>query len=243
MGVDKAETDVVADLATADGRAQAVAEATERCGGTLAGIVTCAGLAGAPSRAGSLLAAVNYFGTVDVLDELRPLLAPGGAAVAISSNSTTVQPAIPADLVDACLAHDEELSARIADARGSLVAYPATKLAVAHWVRRQATGPEWAGSGLRLNAIAPGMIDTPMVAHMRADPETGPLLDMLPIPVGRPGRPEEIAALVEFLLGPDGAFFCGSVVFCDGGSDALLRTRDWPAAWDISVRDLGQQLS
>ena len=72
---------------------------------------------------------MNYFGTVDVLDGLRPLLAPGGAAVAISSNSTTVQPAIPADLVDACLAHDEELSARIADARGSLVAYPATKLA------------------------------------------------------------------------------------------------------------------
>ena len=123
------------------------------------------------------------------------------------------------------------------------MAYPATKLAVAHWVRRQATGPDWAGSGLRLNAIAPGMIDTPMVAGMRADPDTGPLLDMLPIPVGRPGRPEEIAALVEFLLGADGAFFCGSVVFCDGGSDALLRTRDWPAAWDISVGDLGRQLS
>ena len=87
------------------------------------------------------------------------------------------------------------------------------------------------------------MIDTPMVADLRADPETGPLLDMLPIPVGRPGRPEEIAALVELLLGPDGGYFCGSVLFCDGGSDALLRTDHWPAAWDISVRDLGRQLS
>jgi NAD(P)-dependent dehydrogenase (short-subunit alcohol dehydrogenase family) len=203
--------------------------------------VTCAGLAGAPDRAGSLLAAVNYFGTVDVLNGLRPFLAPGGAAVAISSNSTTVQPGIPADLVEACLDHDEGLSMRIADARGSMATYPATKLAVAHWVRR--TAPEWARTGLRLNAIAPGMIDTPMVGAMRADPETGPLLDLLPIPVGRPGRPEEIAALVEFLLGPDGAFFCGSVIFCDGGSDALLRTREWPAAWDISVRDLGRQLS
>ena len=233
----------MADLSTPDGRRQAVAAATERSGGALAGIVTCAGLAGTPDRTGSLLAAVNYFGTVDLLEGLRPLLAPGGAAVAISSNSTTVQPAVPADLVEALLRGDEELSARIADSRGSLVAYPATKLAVAHWVRRQATGPDWAGSGLRLNAIAPGMIDTPMVAGMRADPEAGPLLDMLPIPVGRPGRPEEIAALVDLLLGPDGAFFCGSVVFCDGGSDALLRTNDWPAAWDISVRDLGQQLS
>jgi NAD(P)-dependent dehydrogenase (short-subunit alcohol dehydrogenase family) len=217
--------------------------ATELSGGALAGIVTCAGLAGLPGRAGSLLASVNYFGTVDLLEGLRPLLAPGGAAVAISSNSTTVQPAVPADLVEACLRHDDELSAQIADARGSLVTYPATKLAVAHWVRRNATGPGWAGSGLRLNAIAPGMIDTPMVAGMRADAKAGPMLDMLPIPVGRPGRAEEIAAVVDLLLGPDGAFFCGSVVFCDGGSDALLRTDDWPAAWDISVADLGQQLS
>ncbi len=46
---------------------------------------------------------------------------------------------------------------------------------------------------------------------------------MMPIPVGRTGRPAEIAALVELLLGPDGGFFCGSVLFCDGGSDALLR--------------------
>lgn len=243
MGIDKDEADVVADLATPEGRRRAVSEASERSAGALAGIVTCAGLAGSPGRAGSLVAAVNYFGSVDVLEGLRPLLAQGGAAVAISSNSTTVQPAIPADLVEACLDNNEARSAEIADARGSLVAYPASKLALAHWVRRNATRRNWAGSGLRLNAIAPGMIDTPMVAGMRADAETAPLLDMLPIPAGRPGRPEEIAALVEFLLGPDAGFFCGSVVFCDGGSDALLRTRDWPAAWDISVRDLGQQLS
>ena len=56
-------------------------------------------------------------------------------------------------------------------------------------------------------------------------------------------RAEEIAAVVDLLLSPEGAFFCGSVVFCDGGSDALLRTNDWPAAWDISVGDLGEQLS
>ena len=209
----------------------------------MAAIVTCAGLAGTPGRPGSLLASVNYFGTVELLSGLRPLLAPGGAAVAISSNSTTVQPAVPLDLVEALLADDRTLSLRLADEHGAMASYPASKLAVAHWVRRHATGPDWSGAGLRLNAVAPGMIDTPMVAAMRADDETGPLLDMLPIPVGRPGRPEEIAALIEFLLGPDAAFFCGSVLFCDGGSDALLRTRDWPAAWDIAPRDFGRRQS
>jgi NAD(P)-dependent dehydrogenase (short-subunit alcohol dehydrogenase family) len=243
IGVDKDRSDIVADLSTADGRRAAIEGATERSRGTLAGIVTCAGLAGTPDRSGSLLTAVNYFGTVEVLEGLRPLLAPGSAAVAISSNSTTVQPAIPLDIVEACLAQDEALARSLADEAGSMTTYPASKMAVAYWVRRQATGPDWAGSGLRLNAIAPGMIETPMVSSMRSDPEVGPLLDMLPIPTGRTGRPDEIAALVEVLLGPDGGFFCGSVLFCDGGSDALLRPNDWPAPWDISVRSLGKKLT
>jgi NAD(P)-dependent dehydrogenase (short-subunit alcohol dehydrogenase family) len=243
IGVDLNAVDVVADLGTPEGRADAIAGVTSACGGTLHGIVTCAGLAGSPTRAGSLLASVNYFGTVDFLTGLRPLLSAGGSAVAISSNSTTVQPAIPMDIAEACLAHDEELARTLADAAGSMTTYPASKIAVAYWVRRNAVGPEWAGAGLRLNAIAPGMIETPMVSSMRSDPEVGPMLDMLPIPTGRTGRPDEIAALVELLLGPDGGFFCGSVLFCDGGSDALLRPNDWPAAWDISVRGLGQKLT
>jgi len=243
IGVDLHEAEVVADLGTAGGRRHAMAAITEISQGALFGLVTCAGLAGAPWRDGSLLASVNYFGTIELLSGLRPLLQRGGSAVAISSNSTTVQPDIPADVVAACLDHDEDRARSLADAVGSLRTYPASKLAVARWVRRQATGPDWAGSGLRLNAIAPGMIETPMVSDMRADPDVGPLLDMLPIPVGRPGRPEEIAALVAFLIGPDGGYFCGSVLFCDGGSDALLRTADWPAPWDISLRDFGQPRS
>jgi NAD(P)-dependent dehydrogenase (short-subunit alcohol dehydrogenase family) len=237
------DADVMSDLGTPAGRSDAIAAVGAAASGAVHGVVTCAGLAGSPDRAGSLVASVNYFGTVEFLEGLRPLLSEGGSAVAISSNSTTVQPAIPAELVEACLAHDEDRARALADEAGSMVSYPASKLALAYWVRRHATGPDWAGAGRRLNAIAPGMIETPMVAGMRAHPETGPLLDMLPIPVGRGGRPEEIAALVELLIGPDGGFFCGSVLFCDGGSDALLRTNDWPAAWDISVRNLGRQLS
>ena len=82
---------------------------------------------------------MNYFGTVDVLEGLRPLLALASCGDQ-RLNSTTVQPAIPADLVEALLRHDEELEAQIADARDSLVAYPASKLALAYWVRRHATG-------------------------------------------------------------------------------------------------------
>jgi len=239
IGVDLAASDVTADLGTEEGRRGAVGAVTERSGGTLDGLVTCAGLAGAPSRAGALVASVNYFGTVDLLEGLRPVLArsPGASAVAISSNSATIQPGIPADLVAALLAGDEPAARKLADRAGSMLTYPATKLALALTVRRRAPGPEWAEAGIRLNAVAPGMVETPLVAEGRADPEVAPFLEMLPIPVGRAGRPEEIAALVDLLLGPDGGYFCGSVLTVDGGSEALLRGGDWPAAWDLERGD------
>ncbi|HSZ36699.1 MAG TPA: SDR family NAD(P)-dependent oxidoreductase, partial [Acidimicrobiales bacterium] len=117
IGIDRPGTDVavVADLGVPAERSRAVDEATGLAEGTLAAVVTCAGLAGSPDRKGSLLTSVNYFGTVETLEGLRPLLQPGGAAVAISSNSTTVQPDIPLAVVEACLAGDELRAAEAAD--------------------------------------------------------------------------------------------------------------------------------
>jgi NAD(P)-dependent dehydrogenase (short-subunit alcohol dehydrogenase family) len=241
IGVDVRDAEVVADLGTDAGREAAVAMVAEHCGGRLDGLVTFAGLAGNPARPGSTVASVNYFGTVELLAGLRPQLAAGDepAAVAISSNSTTCQPGVPDDVVRACLEGDEDLARARADAAGSVATYPASKTAVARWVRHHAPGADWAGRGIRLNAIAPGMIDTPMIAEGRTFPEIAAGLDMFPLPLGRPGRPEEIAALVEYLLGPDGRFFCGSILFCDGGTDALLRPDDWPIAWDADISAFG----
>lgn len=234
IGVDRAGADIDADLATAAGRQAAVDAVAARCGGTLDGAVPCAGLGPIPDRAGSLIVAVNYFGTVELLEGLRPLLAaaPAAAVVAISSNSTTTAPGVPVDLVEACLAGDETGARARADELGAMAGvYPASKVAVARWVRRHAITDAWVGAGIRLNAVAPGMVATAMVDEGRADATVGPLLDRFPIPLGRPGRPEELAALIAFLLGPDAGFFCGSVVFADGGTDALLRADDWPAPW------------
>jgi NAD(P)-dependent dehydrogenase (short-subunit alcohol dehydrogenase family) len=223
IGVDLRDAEVTADLGTVDGRAAAIAGVTEASGGSIEGLVTWAGLPGLTGRPGSLLVSVNYFGSVAVLEGLRPLLAKGDqpAAVAISSNSTTIQPGLPMAVTDACLAGDEAAARDAGDAVGSLLVYPASKLAIARWVRRNA--PAWAADGITINAVAPGAVETPLLQASREDPTVGELVDTLPIPVGRPGRPEELAAFVAFLLGPDGRFFCGSVVFVDGGTDALMR--------------------
>lgn len=234
VGVDIQQADIVADLSTPDGRQTAIAGIRAACDGVLDGFVPCAGLSGLPNRPGSLVVSLNYFGTVELLEGLRESLARADApaAVAISSNSTTTVPAgmVSTALVEACLAGDEAAARPIGDEVGSLASYPATKTAVAHWVRRHAPSDSWIGQGITLNAVAPGMIETAMIAEGRADPIVGPRLDAFPVPIGRSGQPEEIAALLAYLLGPEARFFVGSVIFCDGGTDAQARSDDWPKA-------------
>lgn len=238
IGVDRAQSEVVADLETAAGRAAAVEEALQQCGGTLDGLVTCAGLGPIPERPGSSIVSVNHFGTVELLAGLRPALAAAGtaAAVAISSNSTTTTPGVPHDLIDLCLTGDEEGARRRADDLGAMAGvYPASKIAVARWVRRHAVTDDWVGAGIRLNAIAPGVVDTAMVAEAAAHADVGPLIEMFPIPMQRAARPSEIADFIAFLLGTGAGFFCGSVLFIDGGTDAQLRPDAWPAPWDLDL--------
>ena len=67
-----------------------------------------------------------------------------------------------------------------------------------------------------------------MLQATRDDPKIGRFVDGFPVPVGRVARPDELAAFVQFLLGPDARFLCGSVVFVDGGTDALMRADDVP---------------
>jgi NAD(P)-dependent dehydrogenase (short-subunit alcohol dehydrogenase family) len=144
------------------------------------------------------------------------------AAVAVSSNSSTL-PGAEGPLADACLAGDEPEARRLALASGGHPAYAGAKLALARWVRRSAPGAEWAGAGVRLNAVAPGAVRTPLLDAGLAHPVFGPAIRGFPIPTGGFGAPAEVAAAIAFLLGPDAAFCCGTVLFVDGGTDALLR--------------------
>ena len=76
---------------------------------------------------------------------------------------------------------------------------------------------------MRLNAVAPGAIATPLLDETLADEQLGPLVRAFPIPAARFGTAVEVAAAIEFLLGPHATFCVGSVLFADGGTDALAR--------------------
>jgi NAD(P)-dependent dehydrogenase (short-subunit alcohol dehydrogenase family) len=94
------------------------------------------------------------------------------------------------------------------------VAYTASKGAVAQMTRTLAA--EWARFNIRVNAIAPGFIRTPMnEAILKSDEYLRPIIAK--IPLGRAGEPEEIVGTVIYLASDASRFVTGSVIVVDGG--------------------------
>ena len=104
---------------------------------------------------------------------------------------------------------------RVGHARGA--AYAASKAALNGMVRSLAL--EWATAGIRINAVGPGPIDTPMVAAAKADPAAIHRI-LSGIPMGRLGEAHEIAEVMSFLLSPRASFLTGQLLCVDGGFTA-----------------------
>jgi NAD(P)-dependent dehydrogenase (short-subunit alcohol dehydrogenase family) len=219
--VDLKEADIVADLSTSEGRQEAIAGLEAAAADGLDGLVTCAGVgANVPNQA--LITQVNYFGTVELIKAMGALLRKkGGSVVLVSSNSAPMNNS--PEFVDLLLSGDEAGALALAEAMDAQEVYSGTKKAVACWMRANAA--EFAGAGVRMNAIAPGYTQTPMTEKVENDPTYGPAIKefMDTIPVGFPGSPEDQAAATSFLLSPEARYVCGSVLFVDGGHDAMFR--------------------
>ena len=234
IGVDIKGADVIADLSTPSGRRGAAADVLAACSGTLDGAVMAAGL-GPTKGAERAITEVNYFGVVEPLQAWRPALACAERAkvVVFASNSTTTVPAVPGRAIRALLAGDAEKALRayrMFGRYGPPVAYAASKIALSRWVRRNAVTAQWAGAGIRLTALAPGAIMTPMLEEQLATPSEAKVVREFPIPIGGFGDAGQLADWVVFMLSDSADFLCGSVVFVDGGSDAYFRPDDWPRA-------------
>lgn len=225
IGVDLRGADVVADLATAEGRAAAVAGVLERCAGTLDGLVLCAGL-GAHVEPASKIVAVNYFGAVALLDALLPALQRGkdSCAVVVSSVAASQLPWDKNPLGAACEQGDEAAVAAICEGMGAMaghVAYAGSKNALSVAVRRRTVA--WGQAGVRLNAVAPGAVETPLLQAGLADARYGKAIENFVAPIARRARPDEVASMIGYLLGPMAGFIHGAQFFIDGGIDAMAR--------------------
>lgn len=226
IGVDLRDADLELDLTTASGRADLVSGVTERTNGVVDGVIAVAGLS-APIAA---TVAVNYYGAVATLDGLRPLLARSEAPRAVAVASMTSIGPYDEQLLTAIESGTEAEAlgrARELEETGPEVGYlnyPTSKRALARWVRRNATAEGWAGEGIALNAIAPGIVLTPMTAPLMATPEgREQVLQAVPMPFNGPMGPEAPAELLVWLASERNSHVTGQVVFIDGGFDAVTR--------------------
>jgi NAD(P)-dependent dehydrogenase (short-subunit alcohol dehydrogenase family) len=96
--------------------------------------------------------------------------------------------------------------------------YTATKHGVIGLTRHGAL--RWAKAGIRVNAVCPGVIETPMTAPLTANPEMNQLLDSM-TPMGRMGQADEIASAVVWLCSEQASFVTGHAMVIDGGATAV----------------------
>jgi len=219
--VDIANSDVNADLSTPEGRQETLRKIAELAPDRVDAVVTWAGGGGETVA----MLCVNYFGTVDIVDGLRPLLAKSAAPrVVVTSSRMTIEPA-DEELVELLLAHDEaKIVAEYGDEEVPLSYYVAAKTAVARWMRRNAILPVWNEAGIRINAIAPGFIETQRTRTGMEDPAAAKwMIEAHPQAEDVRSQPPEIGVLARFLASPENSLLIGQCIFADRGTEAILR--------------------
>ena len=222
IGVDLRDSDINADLSDEGQLKSVVSKVLERTPDGLDGLVPCAGVGPeAPNKA--IIAQINYFAVVDLVDALMPALEKRrGSVVLMCSNSATLM-RYDENLVESLLAGNRETALAQAKSLEGQVVYGGGKFALGCWMRRKSQAA--ASQGVRLNALAPGFTATGMTAAGLEDPQYGPAIRQFvtSIPLGRGGQPEDQANAALFLLSDKAAYIAGAILFVDGGHDAMFR--------------------
>ncbi len=226
IGVDLHDADVIADLSTSSGRANAIAGVLESTNGIIDAIIPCAGIIHGIIPTVS----VNFFGVTDFVNGLLPTLKNSSAPrVATMSSVASLLPNSP-QLVDAMLDADERKALDIAQGlvnegpKSAGLIYSSTKRAISRWVRRESIKPEWAGAGIPLNAVGPGIVETPMMSKVLASDKLRAATDaMIPMPLNHYLKPNEVAYLLAWLTSKENSHITGQTIYIDGGSDAVMR--------------------
>ena len=167
---------------------------------------------------------VALYGTAVLLEEVGKVIAPGGVGVTISSQSGWRMPALTVqqDTQLATTPAEELLSLDFLqpeNIRDTLHAYQLAKRCNEKRVMAQAVA--WSKRGARLNAIAPGIIVTPLALDEFNGPRGDFYKNMFAkCPAGRPGTADEVANVAELLMSDKGAFIIGSTFLIDGGATA-----------------------
>jgi NAD(P)-dependent dehydrogenase (short-subunit alcohol dehydrogenase family) len=191
--------------------------------GVITGLIHAAGVSPTQATPATILK-VDLYGTALVLEEFGNIIARGGSAVVIASQSGHRLPALtPEQNTALAITPTDELLAlpmlQSDQVTDPLHAYQISKRGNA--LRVMAEAVRWGKRGARVNTISPGIIITPLANDELAGPRGPGYRRMIELcPAGRAGTPDEVGTVGALLMGPDGAFITGSDFLMDGGVTA-----------------------
>ena len=186
-------------------------------------LVNAAGVSPSQAPVEAILA-VDLYGTAVLLEEMGKVIAEGGAGVTISSQSGWRMPQLtPEEDRQLAMTPSEKLLdldiLKPENIKDTLHAYQLAKRCNEKRVMYECV--RWGERGARLNAIAPGIIVTPLAVDEFNGPRGDFYQNMFAkCPAGRPGTADEMANIAELLMGDTGAFITGSTFLADGGATA-----------------------
>ncbi|MBB4155076.1 NAD(P)-dependent dehydrogenase (short-subunit alcohol dehydrogenase family) [Sphingomonas jinjuensis] len=225
IGVDIANAEIAVDLSDPHDRKTLKDRIAAVAGESIDAVAASAGVSGGNS-VGSV--AVNFFGARDTLLQLQPLLAKGRDPRAVLVGSIAALSPVHDELMDACLEGNEPVALRLAEVHAG---YATSKAALRDWLRANASTAAWAGAGILLNAVAPGTIETPMLApFIKTDEQRQDIFARYPNPLRRNGEATEVARALIWLASPENSFMVGQHIYIDGGYDAA-RAAEEARSW------------
>ncbi|KWV92141.1 hypothetical protein AUC45_13480 [Erythrobacter sp. YT30] len=211
IGLDRHDADIVCNLtdpAQIDAAAASIA-------GELDGVALVAGVPGTADP--ETIFAVNTIAPQRLAEGLAPQMREGAAIVAVSSVTAGRCP-LDVQACDAWLAMTPKQLANQSEIVDGKTAYEYSKGLLNRWVQTAAL--RFHPRNIRVNSVSPGAIETPILRDFEVSIGEEHLAKAEQM-TGRHGRPEEIASVIRFLLGPDAGWINGADIKVDGGLHAL----------------------
>lgn len=209
------------DLSSRDSIKKLIAEGQKY--GDIKMMINAAGVSPSQAPVETILK-VDLYGTAVLLEEVGKVIASGGAGLTVSSQSGWRMPALTAEQDEqlALTPTEDLLSLDLLQPQNihdTLQAYQLAKRC--NEKRVMAESVKWGKRGARLNAVAPGIIVTPLALDEFNGPRGDFYKNMFAkCPAGRPGTADEVANAAELLMSDKGAFITGSTLLIDGGATA-----------------------